>query len=106
MVSAAVPIFYNHVEFYTNVTIVAALAIIEIVAIINCAMQRQDAFPVVGSLSKATWMLILAGALVLTVACTLQDQPYFGFLAVTAAGIYLLDVRPALRDATDGTGSW
>jgi hypothetical protein len=29
-----------------------------------------------------------------------------GLVAITIAAVYLLDVRPALRDAIDGRGSW
>jgi hypothetical protein len=27
-------------------------------------------------------------------------------ISITIAAVYLLDVRPALRDAIDGRGSW
>jgi hypothetical protein len=30
----------------------------------------------------------------------------FGMIAVAAGCVYLLDVRPALREATGGGGSW
>jgi hypothetical protein len=30
----------------------------------------------------------------------------FALAALAAAAVYLLDVRPALREATDGSGNW
>jgi hypothetical protein len=107
MVSAATPVFAYEVEFYVTSAILLAMVIIEIVAFINCITQRADAFPVVGSLSKVAWLGILGGALLLTVLCARPNAiSIFGFIAITAAAIYMLDVRPALRDATNGTGSW
>jgi hypothetical protein len=104
MVSAAF-IFYDDVRRYVDIVILIGLAVIEIVAFVNCLTQRSDAFAVVGSLSKPAWLGILGGAVLLTLLCFFQ-LPILAFVAITAAAIYLLDVRPALRDATDGSGSW
>ena len=103
MASAAF-IFYTQVA--GNITRVLWLVIlaIELFALVHCLVQRSDAFAAVGSLSKAGWLAILTGALLLTLACGFIS--IFGFLAVVAAAVYMLDVRPALRDATDGSGPW
>lgn len=109
MVSAATPLFYGSVEIAVNAAILLVLLVIEIVAFINCITQRADAFPVVGSLSKPAWLAILGGAILLTLLCSFpigSGLGIFAFVAITAAAVYMLDVRPALRDATDGTGSW
>ena len=85
------------------------LLVIEVVAFVNCLTQRADAFPVVGSLSKNAWLAILGGARPGDAASASSSRPacpIFAFAAITAAAIYMLDVRPALRDATDGSGSW
>lgn len=107
MVSAAAPIFVYDIEYYVTLAILVVMLVVEIVAFVNCITQRADAFPVVGSLSKAAWLVILGGSILLTLICfTPGSISIFGFIAITAAAIYMLDVRPALRDATDGTGSW
>lgn len=107
MVSAAAPIFVYDIEFYLTLAILVVMLVIEIVAFVNCITQRADAFPVVGSLSKATWLAILGGSTLLSVLCIqFGSSVYLAFLLVTPALIYLLDVRPALRDAINGTGSW
>ena len=53
-------------------------------------------------------LAILGGSVLLTLLCRASGNflSIFGLAAITAAAIYLLDVRPALRDATDGTGPW
>jgi hypothetical protein len=40
-----------------------------------------------------------------TILCTFTFA-LLAFVAITAAAIYMLDVRPALRDATNGSGNW
>jgi hypothetical protein len=107
--SYAIPIFYDDVRYYVSVVTMIVFLAVEGWAVVHCLTQRADAFPVVGSLSKGGWLAILAGAVLVTLVC---GNPGFGgismfaFIAVGAALIYLLDVRPALRDATDGSGSW
>lgn len=101
--ASAAPIFYLDVVSYVDRVLVLVLLVIEFVALINCAVQRADAFPVVGSIAKSGWLLILGGAILVTFACGLY---FFGLFAVTAALVYLLDVRPAIRDVINGRGSW
>ena len=108
MALAAVPSFYLQVQFYVGLLAMVLFLLVEGWALVHCLTQRADAFPVVGSLSKGGWLAILFGAILLTLVCANPKYgvSFFGFIAVGAALIYLLDVRPALRDATDGSGSW
>jgi hypothetical protein len=107
----AVALFYPVVQYYFELSVAAALLVIEVVALISCTRQRADAFPVVGSLSKNQWLGILLASVLVTGMCGILF-PVFVFrlllitAAITAAAIYLLDVRPALRDATNGPGGW
>jgi hypothetical protein len=98
-------IFYDDVTFYLTWLILIAMVIIEVVALVNCLSQRADAFPVVGSLSKNQWSAILLASTIATILCTFTFQ-LLAFIAITAAAVYMLDVRPALRDATNGSGNW
>jgi hypothetical protein len=77
---------------------------VEVVAFVNCLTQRAEAFPVVGSVPKGGWLALTGGAIFFTALLGLIS--FLGLIAVAAALIYLLDVRPALRDAVDGHGSW
>jgi hypothetical protein len=109
MASVAVPTFYTTVAFDLTLAIMLTFVVIEVIAFVNCATQRSDAFPVVGSLTKQAWLAILGAAILITLLCSVIFDTYGafpGFLGVAAAAIYLLDVRPALRDTSNGTGSW
>lgn len=111
MAVALAVLFFLDVQKYLDLVITYALLVIEVFALINCLTQRADAFPVVGNLSKNQWLGILLGAVVVTTMCGLL-LPVFLFrivflmAAITAAAVYLLDVRPALRDVTNGRGGW
>jgi hypothetical protein len=98
-------IFYDDVTFYLTWLILIGMVIVEVVALVNCLSQRADAFPVVGSLSKNQWSAILLASVIATILCTFTFQ-LLAFIAITAAAVYMLDVRPALRDATNGSGNW
>jgi hypothetical protein len=80
------------------------ILVVELFAFVNCATQRADAFSAVGSVSKGGWLALTGGALLFTLL--LGFISLFGMIAVAAALVYLLDVRPALRDAVDGHGPW
>jgi len=80
------------------------VVVVEFVAFVNCMLQRAEAFPVVGSIPKGGWLALTGGAFVFTLLIGLFS--IIGMIAVAAALIYLLDTRPALRDAVDGHGSW
>ena len=105
---ALAAVFYAAVTGYVTLAILIVFLVIEVVAFINCLTQRADAFPVVGKLSKNAWVAILGGSVLLTLLCTFSRESIsiFALAAITATAIYMLDVRPALRDATSGSGSW
>ncbi len=74
-------------------------------AFVHCAIQRQDAFGAVGTLSKGLWLALIGGTLLLSLVF-FQIMPLFTLIALTAALVYLLDIRPAIREITNGGGSW
>ncbi|OLE26219.1 MAG: hypothetical protein AUG44_13695 [Actinobacteria bacterium 13_1_20CM_3_71_11] len=104
------PIFVWQILSWVNFILFLAILVVEIVAFVNCLTQRAEAFPVVGSISKAGWLGITGAAafftLILGSAFIYGPYAIFGMIAVAATLVYLLDVRPALRDAVDGHGSW
>jgi hypothetical protein len=109
MALATVVFAYKVTGYVTLVTLVLAV-VLEVIALVNCLTQRAEAFPVVGPLSKNGWLAILSVAALVTLICgvALGTGPFsiFTLAAITAAAVYLLDVRPALREATDGSGNW
>jgi len=103
------PMFYGLVLVYVNYVVLFFCLAVELVALVHCAVQRVDLFATVGTLSKAAWLgMIGAGLLLTALSPFLLIGPLnlFAMAAITVSAIYLLDVRPALRDAVDGHGSW
>lgn len=78
--------------------------VLGVIAFIHCATQRSDAFPALGTLQKPAWLAILGVATVM--ALLTQGWLLFNLVAIGAAIFYLLDVRPGLRDITNGRGPW
>ncbi|HLU45324.1 MAG TPA: DUF2516 family protein [Natronosporangium sp.] len=98
---------------YDALTIVTL--VVGLVALINCALQRAEAFPALGTLQKPAWLAIIGGTTFIVLClegATLSsgERPTFGLLfkliALGASALYLLDVRPGLRDISDGRGPW
>ena len=102
--------FYLDVTRWFTLVMHACFLVIEIWALVSCLRQRADAFPVVGSVSKNGWLAILGGSVLFTLVCGLLIysplSSILAFIAITAAGVYMLDMRPALREATNGSGNW
>lgn len=74
-------------------------------AFVHCAVQRPDAFNAVGTLSKGLWLALIGGTALLTLIFY-AILPLFTLIGLAAALVYLLDVRPAIREITNGGGSW
>ncbi len=102
---------------YVSFAILAVTLIVEVSAFLHCVTRRAEAFPVVGKLTKAIWVLMTGGAVAFTVlsgyATVASPSGYLGPLTATVAVIvlaisivYLVDLRPALRDVTEGRGNW
>ena len=101
----AAPIFYLDVRAIVDLLLFFVALVVEGVAFVHCLTQRAEAFPAIGTLPKGAWLGIIGVALLLT-ALSLTAISIFALIGITAAGIYLLDVRVGLRDATEGQGPW
>ncbi|MGW0431348.1 DUF2516 family protein [Micromonospora sp. NPDC003197] len=104
MVSAA-PLFFEAVRSIIDLVLLVFALVIESVAFVHCLTQRSDAFPAIGTLPKAGWLAILGICLLLTLL-GFSVISIFGLIGIAAGMIYMLDVRPGLRDLTDGKGYW
>jgi hypothetical protein len=101
----AAPIFYGGILFWVNLALLVVVLALEIFAFVNCLTQRADAFPVVGSVPKGGWLALTGGSILFTLLLG-RVSILFTMIGAAVAAVYLLDVRPALRDAVDGHGSW
>jgi hypothetical protein len=94
------------VEQTINLIIFIVSLGVEAWAFVHCALQRPDAFNAVGTLSKGIWLAVIGGTVLLAMVFFSLGMQLFTLIAVTAALVYLLDVRPAIREITDGGGGW
>ena len=82
---------------------VAVLAM-TLFAFVDALGHRPDAFTAAGKLTKPIWCGILGVASIIAFIRVGYILDIFGIIVVVAAGVYLADVRPALRNIT-GRGS-
>jgi choline-glycine betaine transporter len=106
MAYSATPIFYDDVASLISFAVLILSLVVQAVALIHCVTQRGDGFQAIGTLPKGAWAAVLAICLILTLLISQSAIGLFGLIGIAAALIYLLDVRPGLRDTTDGRGSW
>ena len=71
-------------------------------ALVDACTRPQAAFVAAGKLTKIAWVAILAVAVLLGGA---DVMGLFGLLGTVAAIVYLVDVRPAVRELKRG-GPW
>lgn len=71
-------------------------------ALVDACIQPKQSYEAAGKLSKLAWVAILAAAVLLRPTEVLG---LFGLLGLVAAIVYLVDVRPAVRELRRG-GPW
>lgn len=71
-------------------------------AFVHCLLQRPDAFPAAGKWTKNGWLVVTGIAVPLTFFAGVIS--IFGTAALIASIVYLVDVRPAVREVSGGRG--
>ncbi|WP_026932006.1 DUF2516 family protein [Glycomyces tenuis] len=95
---AAVP-FAFQIRAWVWMIIGFGAALLSLIATVHCAVQKPDAFNAVNTLSKGTWLGLLAVSFGLALFFGgFGGLGLFGLLALCAALVYLLDVRNAIKD--------
>jgi cobalamin synthase len=98
---------------YAVVVILAVLAFgMQVYALVDAARTRPDAFVAAGKLTKQKWVAILAVAAAFGFialpppigAGFLSSIGILSIVAVVAAAVYLVDVRPAVRQIRGSGG--
>src|SRR4051812_44202638 len=90
----------GNIQIVINTVIMVFAVVIEVFALVHLIVQRPGAFTAINTLSKGVWLALIAASVVVTLITSILGP--LSFIAITVAAIYLLDVRPALRDASDG----
>lgn len=91
---------------YLLTLIIGVLALgVQVFALVDALRQRTDAFPAAGKLTKPIWLAILAVSAAIGVIFVRSPFNIFNLMAFVAAGVYLADVRPAIKSITGGGNS-
>jgi hypothetical protein len=81
------------VQIVLNAVLVGVL-VLTLYSFVDAAMQRPDAYTAADKLTKPVWLVILGVAMLLAWLLSI-----LGIVAAAcAAGVYLVDVRPKLRE--------
>lgn len=106
----AVPLFYIPVINGIMLTLTLVTFVVEIVAFVHCLVQRSDGFAAIDTFPKSLWLLLIGGSAFFAALDVFAPMGMFSgifmLITITIALVYLLDVRPAIRDTTDGHGPW
>lgn len=98
------PVIYeaqNLIEVVVGVGLFAMM----VWALVDCARTRADAFAAAGKRTKQFWLLLTGGAALLGFLFMFSPFNIFNVVAIVAAGVYLADVRPAVRSVQGRGGS-
>ena len=74
-------------------------------AVLDAVRQPTNLFPAVGRQTKVFWVAILAVAFLVSIVFVFNALSFLNVIGVVAAGIYLADVRPKIKQISDGRGS-
>lgn len=77
---------------------------VQLFALIDAVRQRTDAFPAANKQTKTIWLAILGVATAIGFIFLFSPFNVFNLIAFVAAGVYLADVRPAVRGLTGRGG--
>jgi hypothetical protein len=89
----------------------AAMAL-SVFGLVDALRHRPDAFTAAGKRTKNFWLIVLGAAVALSFVSVFTPFGLPWILAVVGAGVYLADVRPALRkvmgrgSSGHGPGRW
>lgn len=87
--------------------LLGATLLTEAVALVHSIMQRADAYTAAGKLTKPSWVGINLAAVLVTLLFGALTSSILGMIAIVAALVYMVDVRPALREVSEGgSSSW
>ena len=91
------------VSGFSTVMWIVSLAILcfEVFALVDAAIRREDAYRAADKQTKPFWLIILA------VAAALNFTPLgvmFSILGLVAAIVYMVDVRPKLKQVSPRRG--
>ncbi|GAA1698390.1 DUF2516 family protein [Fodinicola feengrottensis] len=95
------------VQLVVGWALFAVVLLTEGFALVHSIAQRAEAYTAAGKLTKPSWVGINLAAILVTVVLGLPTVSILGLIAIIASLVYLVDVRPALREVSEGgSSSW
>lgn len=94
------PYFWPLDLFQLLLTVVVIIA--EVVSFIDAAIRPSKAYEAASKQSKAFWLVILGVATAATLVGVVNVFGIFGIIGLIAALVYIVDVRPAVREIGRG----
>jgi len=80
------------------------LLVVHAWALIDCVTRPANGFPAAGKLTKPAWLGITGVAL--AIGMIFSPIGILGLAATVASIVYLVDVRPAIREIQGGGNRW
>lgn len=71
-------------------------------ALVDALRVRSEAFPLAGKLTKNIWLAILGITLAVELVLFPSPLNFLNLIGVVAAAVYLIDVRPAVKQVGGG----
>jgi 4-amino-4-deoxy-L-arabinose transferase-like glycosyltransferase len=81
-----------------------AVLVLHAWALVDCVTRPANAFEAAGKLTKPAWLAITGIALAL--GLLFNPLGLFGLAAIVASIVYLVDVRPAVKEIQGGGNRW
>lgn len=94
----------NQIQSWLLFVLFIGVLALQVWALVDCITRKAPAFPAAGKLTKPTWILLTALAL-LVVALVQNVTNLVSYIAIIVSSVYLADVRPAVREIS-GPSRW
>jgi hypothetical protein len=92
----------DHLYFWTDQILFWGLVALRLWAVVDCAIRKHAAFTAADKLTKPAWLAILVISGLFGTWLTASPIGPLSLISVIASGIYLADVRPAVREISSG----
>lgn len=88
---------FGSAQFGIGLIFGVAGLVLSVFGLVDALRHRPDAFSAAGKASKNIWLIVLGVAVALSFYSVFNPFSLPWILAVVGSGVYVADVRPALR---------
>lgn len=94
----------HHFESWLLFVLWIGVLALQLWALVDCVSRKAPAFPAANKLTKTTWVLLTALAL-LMVLISRNVTFLLSYIGIIVSSVYLADVRPAVKEIS-GPSRW